>query len=104
MEGMAEDGGVGWTCWRSISDRYLTPLLPLQPSLFGPLLLYVLCCHKVHLHLSNGWVVLIFNIIPIADHEQGGVGDVMEIEWTLGQKGVVEDDGVGQTCWRSIGD
>ena len=23
-EGIAEDGGVGWTCWRSIGDQYLT--------------------------------------------------------------------------------
>ena len=23
-KGVAEDDGVGWTCWRSIGDRYLT--------------------------------------------------------------------------------
>ena len=26
MEGIVEDGGAGWTCWRSISDWYLTML------------------------------------------------------------------------------
>ena len=24
MEGIVEDGGAGWTCWRSIGDWYLT--------------------------------------------------------------------------------
>ena len=24
MEGIAEDDGAGWTCWRSIGDWYLT--------------------------------------------------------------------------------
>ena len=26
QKGIMEDDGVGWTCWRSISDRYLTYL------------------------------------------------------------------------------
>ena len=27
MEGIAEGGGAGWTCWRCISDQYLTVVM-----------------------------------------------------------------------------
>ena len=35
MEGIVEDGGAGWTCQRSISDRYLTR--PRKPRAATPL-------------------------------------------------------------------